>query len=92
MRLRRRFFSWSWTVFGGSVVLMFGWAALFPSGFGTQIGGGMSLGLLLGLVFVGVVFALTAAYARQARQWDALSERLAEHWAAQSGPQSEEVS
>ncbi|WP_413805765.1 DUF485 domain-containing protein [Streptomyces sp. OE57] len=90
MRQRRRFFRWSLSVFFGSLAVLFGWAALAPSGFGTPIGGGTSLGLLVGLVFVVVVFTLTTLYARQAEQWDVLIERLAERWTAESGSQTEE--
>lgn len=76
LRLRRRFFSRAWAVFAGSLALLFGWAALFRDTFGTMIGGSLSLGLLIGLAYVAVVFALTVGYARRAREWDGLIARM----------------
>lgn len=75
LRLRRRFFTRAWVGFGGSLVVLFGWAGLFRPGFGSPIGGGATIGLLAALAHVVVVFALTVAYNRRSRAWDELIER-----------------
>ncbi|WP_335934759.1 DUF485 domain-containing protein [Streptomyces sp. PTD5-9] len=75
LRLRRRFFTRAWVGFGGSLVVLFGWAGLFRPSFGSSVGGGATLGLLVALAHVVVVFALTVAYNHRSRTWDELIER-----------------
>ncbi|WP_064745188.1 DUF485 domain-containing protein [Pseudonocardia acaciae] len=73
---RRRFFGYAWTVFLGSAVVLFGWAAFAPRGLGVMVADGLSLGLVLGVAYLGVIFVLTVQYARRARRWDELVAEL----------------
>jgi uncharacterized membrane protein (DUF485 family) len=73
---RRRFFRYAWTVFLASAVLLFGAAAFFPGLLATVLTTGLSLGLVLGVGYVALIFVLTVGYARRARCWDVLVDEL----------------
>lgn len=69
---RRRFFGYAWSVFLGAAVLLFGCAAVAPKVLAVVLVDGLSLGFVLAIAYVLVIFGLTVQYAAHARRWDAL--------------------
>ncbi len=74
---RRRFFRGAWSALGVGYAGFLVLPAVAPDVFAARVGSSLSVGILLGVAYTVLVFALASAYGRRARRWDALTDRLA---------------
>ncbi|MEE4023381.1 DUF485 domain-containing protein [Gordonia sp. PKS22-38] len=71
---RRSFFALAWSVFSTAFCLLLGFVAFAPDIVSRRPIPGLSIGIMLGLLYVVTVMALGAWYVRRARRWDQLAD------------------
>jgi uncharacterized membrane protein (DUF485 family) len=73
---RRRFFRPASLAFALGIAAFLVLPALGPDLFAAPVGGGATVGIVLGVLYTVLVFALVAWYRSRARRWDELAARV----------------